>query len=53
MVNVIQCGRSKGTVRANGRAFDIPEVHIWTLKDGKVVAAHFAIDAPAMLAALS
>jgi uncharacterized protein len=32
---VIQCGRSKGTVRANGNAFDIPEVHIWTLKDGR------------------
>jgi ketosteroid isomerase-like protein len=50
---VIQCGRSKGTVRANGNAFDIPEVHIWTLKDGRVVAAHFAIDTPAMLAALA
>jgi uncharacterized protein len=50
---VIQSGRSKGTVRANGNAFDIPEVHIWTLKDGKVVAAHFVIDTPAMLAALA
>jgi uncharacterized protein len=50
---VIQSGRSKGTVRANGNAFDIPEVHIWTLKDGRVVAAHFAIDTPAMLAALA
>jgi ketosteroid isomerase-like protein len=50
---VIECGRSKGTVRANGNAFDIPEVHIWTLKDGKVVAAYFAIDTPAMLAALA
>ena len=50
---VIQCGRSKGTVGANGNTFDIPEVHIWTLKDGKVVAAHFAIDTPAMLAALA
>ncbi len=49
---VIQCGRSKGTVRANGNAFDIPEVHIWTLKDGRVVGAHFVIDTPAMLAAL-
>ena len=49
---VIQSGRSKGTVRANGNAFDIPEVHIWTLKAGKVVAAHFAIDTPAMLTAL-
>jgi uncharacterized protein len=50
---VIQCGRSKGTVRANGKTFDIPEVHIWTLKDRKVVAAHFAIDTPAMLAVLA
>ena len=50
---VIQCGRSRGTVRANGKPFDIPEVHIWTLKDGKIVAVHFAIDTPAMLAALA
>lgn len=49
---VIQCGRTAGTVTANGNTFDIPEVHVWTLKDGKVVAAHFAIDTPAMLAAL-
>jgi uncharacterized protein len=50
---VIQCGRSKGTVRANGNAFDIPEVHIWTVKDGLVVAAHFLIDTQAMLEALT
>jgi hypothetical protein len=29
---VSQCDRSKGTVRANDNAFDIPEVHTWTLK---------------------
>jgi uncharacterized protein len=50
---VIQCGRTKGTVRANGNGFDIPEVHVWTLRDGKVVAAPIAIDTPAMLAALA
>jgi ketosteroid isomerase-like protein len=50
---VIQCGRTTGTVRANGNAFDLPEVHVWTLKDGKVTAAHFAIDTPAMVAALA
>jgi ketosteroid isomerase-like protein len=49
----IQCGRTKGTLRANGNAFDLPEVHVWMLKDGKVVEAHFAIDTPAMLAALA
>jgi uncharacterized protein len=50
---VIQCGRTKGVVRATGNAFDVPEVHVWTFKEGKVVAAHFAIDTAAMLAALA
>lgn len=50
--DVFQFGHTRGTVRANGAAFDIPEVHRWTLRDGKAVAAHFAIDTAAMLAAL-
>ena len=50
--DVIQFGRSRGTVIANGAAFDIPEVHRWTVRNGKAVAAHFAIDTPAILLAL-
>lgn len=50
---VIQVGRTKGTVVATGVAFDIPEVHHWTIRDGKAVKAHFAIDTPAMLAVLA
>ena len=49
---VIQVGRTRGTTVADGTAFDIPEVHRWTVRAGRVVAAHFAIDTPAMLAAL-
>ena len=49
---VIQCGRTRGTVKATGAAFDIPEVHRWRLRDGKAVEAHFAIDTPAMLEVL-
>jgi len=49
---VIQCGRTRGTVIATGAPFDIAEVHRWTIRDGRAVAAHFAIDTPAMLAAL-
>jgi ketosteroid isomerase-like protein len=49
---VIQAGRTKGTVRANGAAFDIPEVHNWRVVDGKVEEVHFAIDTDAMLAAI-
>jgi uncharacterized protein len=49
---VIQCGRTRGTVRASGKRFDVPEVHVWTLRDGLVVEAHFAIDTAAMLVVL-
>jgi uncharacterized protein len=50
---VIQYGRTRGETRATGTPFDIPEVHRWTIQDGKAVAAHFAIDTEAMLAALA
>lgn len=49
---VIQYGRSRGTVLSNSATFDMPEVHVWTLRDGKVTAAEFYIDTPAMLRAL-
>jgi uncharacterized protein len=50
---VYQAGRTRGTVRGTGAAFDIPEVHRWVVRDGRAVEAHFAIDTGAMLAALS
>jgi ketosteroid isomerase-like protein len=46
---VIQVGRTRGTVVATGVPFDIPEVHRWKIEDGTAVRAHFAIDTPAML----
>jgi ketosteroid isomerase-like protein len=49
---VIQYGRTRGVTRTSGTDFDIPEVHRWTIRDGRAVAAHFAIDTPAMLRAL-
>jgi ketosteroid isomerase-like protein len=51
--DVIQVGRTKGTVVATGTAFDIAEVHRWTIRDGRAVAAHFSIDTPAMLETLA
>jgi uncharacterized protein len=49
---VIQMGRTKGTVVGADSSFDVPEVHRWTIRDGRAVAAHFSIDTPAMLHAL-
>ena len=51
--DVIQCGRTRGVALGSGTTFDVPEVHRWTVRDGKAVAAHFAIDTPAMLRALA
>jgi ketosteroid isomerase-like protein len=50
--DVIQVGRTKGTVNATGAEFDVPEVHRWTIRDGRAVRAHFSIDMAAMRAAL-
>jgi ketosteroid isomerase-like protein len=50
---VIQIGRIRGSVNANGATFDVPEVHTWTVGDGKVLRAHFANDTAALLLALA
>jgi ketosteroid isomerase-like protein len=50
--DVIQVGHTRGTVVATGTAFDIAEVHRWTIRDGLAVRAHFSIDTPGMLRAL-
>lgn len=50
--DVIQVGRTAGTTVETGTSFDVAEVHRWTIRDGRVAAAHFAIDTPAMLGAL-
>jgi ketosteroid isomerase-like protein len=49
---VVAVGRTVGTVRANGSAFDVPAVHVWTLAGGKVTRVEYYIDTPAMWAAL-
>ena len=51
--DVFQVGRTRGRTVATGTPFDIPEVHRWTIRDGKAIAAHFSIDTPTMLAALA
>jgi len=46
---VIQTGRIRGAVRASGATFDIPEVHTWTIRNDKAVAAHFAYETPTLV----
>lgn len=49
---VVAVGRWRGTVRTGGAAFDVPAVHVWTLRDGRVLRFEAYVDTPAMLAAL-
>ena len=51
--DVVQVGRTSGTVRSNGAAFDVAECHVWTVRDGLVTAARFYLDSVSMLEALA
>ncbi len=51
--HVVQVGRTRGVVRATGAAFDVPEVHVFTLAGGQVTRFEAYLDTAAMLAALS
>ena len=50
---VINFGRSRGTVLATGAAFDVPFTHVWTIHNSKVTAAEFFIDSSAALRSLA
>ena len=51
--DVVQIGRTAGTVKATGAEFDIREVHVLTVRAGKIVRFAATIDTPGMLAALT
>jgi uncharacterized protein len=51
--HVVQTGRTRGTVVANGASFDVAEVHVWEVRGGKIVGFQAYIDTPAILDALN
>src|SRR5262245_27001305 len=50
---VIQCGRSRGTIRGNGERYDIPECHVWTVDGDKISDVRFYIDSATILELLA
>jgi ketosteroid isomerase-like protein len=50
---VVAIGRTQGTVAATGAPFDVPIVHLWRLREGKVLSFQPYIDNPEMQAALA
>lgn len=51
--HVVVIGRTRGTVRATGAAFDVRVAHVWTVIDGSIRRFEAYIDTPAMLSALA
>jgi ketosteroid isomerase-like protein len=51
--HIVAIGRTRGTVVASGREFDVPIAHVWEVRDGLIVHFRPFIDNPTMLAALA
>ncbi len=49
---VVAVGYTRGIARATGKEFEVPAVHVWTLKNGKILRFDAYIDNPRMIAAL-
>jgi ketosteroid isomerase-like protein len=50
--HVVAVGHTRGRVVATGRAFDVPETHVWTVQDGAVRRFESYVDTAQMRAAL-
>lgn len=50
--DVVQHGRSRGTVRSSGAPIDVAECHIWRVRGGVIEAVRFYIESDPVLAAL-
>jgi uncharacterized protein len=49
--DVVMMGRGVGNTK-DGVAFDVAQIHVWHLRDGRVAGFDNYLDTPAMLAAL-
>lgn len=50
---IVVIGRSAGRIHLSGKHFDVRVVHIWTLRNEKIIRFEPLIDTPAMLRALA
>lgn len=50
---VVEVGRTVGRGVATGRAFAIDEVHVWRVRDGRIVAMEAFVDNARMQAAIA
>jgi ketosteroid isomerase-like protein len=48
---VVVLGRLRGKARATGIEVDVPFAHVWTVRDGKVVARRYVMDTATLVRA--
>lgn len=51
--HIVVVGRTAGTVKATGKEFDVPFVHVWQLEGNRVARLDVFLDNVAMLPALA
>ncbi|GAA4582740.1 nuclear transport factor 2 family protein [Planotetraspora phitsanulokensis] len=51
--HVVEVGRTAGTTTNGSVPFDVPEVHVWQVREGKIVRMESYVDVPLMRKALS
>ena len=49
---VVQTGRTRGIARATGKPFDAREVHIWRVRNGRIIGLEVYVETPVLLEAL-
>ncbi|WP_405883124.1 nuclear transport factor 2 family protein [Streptomyces sp. NBC_01136] len=49
---VVQTGRTRGAARATGKPFDAREVHIWQVRNGRIVSLEIYVDTSVLLEAV-
>lgn len=49
---VVSIGRTRGMARATGTTFELPAVHVYTVKDGTIRRYEAYVDTPGMLHAI-
>jgi uncharacterized protein len=51
--DVVMVGRTQGQTKSKNTPFDVSAIHVWTIREGKIVGFHPYIDTPGMLKALA
>lgn len=50
---IVAIGRTQGTTKKSGASFDVPLIHLWEVREGKIAGLSVFLENATMLAALT